>query len=265
MSATGDLIAALVAGGMDAAEAAGLVARAAVEMTIVVNRKSAGAIRQQRYRDRNKVSQSVTREDKKSSPNVTNRNEGVTQQPTSEASQSVTKCNEPSQRDVSEKPPITYLLPIQETGLSEKKESKKERAPKKRLGPLPENWTVPKRSIQLAADLGLAIEPIEARFRDYLASSGKQYADYDAGFCNFVRNTPNFNGGSRGHGISNYRADPGPGRATSREALQLAAMGRGAVSRLEEGAAARRSDGAAPGSAGLAEVFDLGRRAEGGR
>lgn len=54
MTATGELIAALVAGGMDAAEAAGLVARAAVEMTAVVNHRSPNARRQQRFRDREK-------------------------------------------------------------------------------------------------------------------------------------------------------------------------------------------------------------------
>src|SRR6185436_12781920 len=76
MGATRDLIAALVAGGMDAADAAGLVARAAVEMTAVVTRKSPGAARQQRYRERNKASPSVTQElEKKASPSVTNRNE----------------------------------------------------------------------------------------------------------------------------------------------------------------------------------------------
>lgn len=261
MSATRELIAALVAGGMDAADAAGLVARAAVEMTVVVNAKSAGAIRQQRYRERNKASPSVTLV---TDQNVTQRNEAspnVTPETTPNASQTVTKRNEASHSNDAANPSLTYLLPIHDSGLSEKNGSKKERSSKKRNAPLPENWTVPHRAIQIAAELGLAIEPIEGRFRDYLAASGKLYADYDAGFCNFVRNTPNFNGGNRGQGISNYRTDPGPGRATSREALQLAAMGRGAANRLEEGAAARRG-GDPSGDTGTAEVFDLRRRTE---
>lgn len=262
MSATRELIAALVAGGMDTADAAGLVARAAVEMTVVVNAKSTGAIRQQRYRERNKASQSVTRV---TDQNITERNEtspNVTAENVPDASPSVTNRNEPSQSNAAANPPLTYLLPIQETGLSEKQESKKERYLKKRNGPLPENWTIPARAIELAATLGLEIEPIEGRFRDYLASSGKLYADYDAGFCNFVRNTPNFNGGNRGQGISNHRADPAAGRATAREAQQVAAMGRAAANRLASRNPAGPGNGEASGSPGSAAVFDLGGRSE---
>lgn len=258
MSATRELIAALVAGGMDAASAAGLVARAAVEMTAVVNRKSAGAVRQQRYRDRNKASPSVTGTD---FATVTNRHESVTPQRTAEPSPSVTNRNEPSRCDANGTNPSYFSLSNPETDQSVKKESKKEGARKKRNAPLPEGWTVPRRAIQIAAELGLAIEPIEARFRDYLASSGKQYVDYDAGFCNFVRNTPNFNGGNRGQQVSQYRADQGPGRATGREAVQLAAMGRGAARRLEERASAGR-DGQDADGMGSSDVFDLGPRSE---
>lgn len=55
MTATAELIAALVAGGMNAAEAAGLVARAAVEMTGELTRKkppSSAALRMNEYRNR---------------------------------------------------------------------------------------------------------------------------------------------------------------------------------------------------------------------
>lgn len=65
---------------------------------------------------------------------------------------------------------------------------------KKRAGPIPNDWKPPDRAYSLAAKLGLSVDDIEPRFRDYLASSGKLYADYDAGFCNFIRNTPKFNG-----------------------------------------------------------------------
>jgi 5-methylcytosine-specific restriction endonuclease McrA len=64
--------------------------------------------------------------------------------------------------------------------------------------PLPLDWRPPERSRVLASQLGLSIEPIEAQFRDYLASNAKHYADYDAAFCNFVRNAPKFNGGRNG-------------------------------------------------------------------
>lgn len=60
MTATEKIIATLVAGGMGTAEAAGLVARAAIEITGALTRKSAGALRQQRYRDRNKALRNIT-------------------------------------------------------------------------------------------------------------------------------------------------------------------------------------------------------------
>jgi hypothetical protein len=74
---------------------------------------------------------------------------------------------------------------------------------KKRVGPMPENWSPPQRAFNLAVSLGLRVEDIEPRYRDYLASSGKQYADYDAGFCNFIRNTPKFSGGKNGSTTGN--------------------------------------------------------------
>jgi len=245
MEATRELITALVAGGMDAAEAAGLVARAAVEMTASVTRKSTGALRQQRYRERNKASRNVTGETQmEASPNVTKRNEGVT-------------CDAGG-----EKPPL--ILPSSlslEGGLSRKKESKKERVQKKRNAPLPENWQPPPRAFDVAAELGLTLPPIEARFRDYLKSSGRLYADHDAAFCNFIRMTPKFGGSGHGNGTSNHS---GAGRATAREAQHVATMGGAALRYLQEGnATGQRGDLA--GSASPAEIVDLGKRAENGR
>jgi hypothetical protein len=73
-----------------------------------------------------------------------------------------------------------------------KEESKKEslsisRSRKARPIPLPEGWQVPQSAIDLARERGVDIRDIEGRFRDYLKSSGKQYVDYDAAICNFVR------------------------------------------------------------------------------
>lgn len=90
-----------------------------------------------------------------------------------------------------------------------KEESKKERArstgipvefhrTKRKRGPLPADWQPPQRAFNLAVSLGLRVENIEPQFRDYLASSGKTYLDYDAGFCNFIRNVPKFSGKSNG-------------------------------------------------------------------
>jgi hypothetical protein len=108
LSAAHEIISALVAGGMDAVEAASLVARAAVEMT-AGGGKTSNAVRQQRYRDRNKT--------------VTNRNE-VTHEPTvTNRNESVTNRNE-----------VTPSLSI-EINKKEKKEKRESRATQ-----MPEGW-----------------------------------------------------------------------------------------------------------------------------
>lgn len=183
MNAAQAIVTKLIAGGMDPVEAASLLAHAVVEMTVSTGGKSAGALRQQRYRERNKASQSVTeRNGDEASPTVTNRNESVTPLRSAETS-------------------ISYLLTSSSNNLSEKKESKKERAPKKRNAPLPDDWTPSLRSFQVAEQCGQNVQIVEQIFRDYLKSSGKLYADHDAAFNNFIRNQQRFNGNAR-HGTS---------------------------------------------------------------
>ena len=63
--------------------------------------------------------------------------------------------------------------------------------------PIPENWEPPASSYALAEQHGQNVQLIEGIFRDYLASSGKQYIDYDAAFRNFIRNQSNFQRGGR--------------------------------------------------------------------
>jgi hypothetical protein len=77
---------------------------------------------------------------------------------------------------------------------------KKVRGHRKQVADIPPDWKPPERAHEIARELDVRISDIEPRFRDYLASSGRRYADYDAGFCNFVRNTPKFNGGGNGQG-----------------------------------------------------------------
>lgn len=246
MDATRELIAALVAGGMDAADAAGLVARAALEMTVSLTHKSAGAIRQQRYRDRNKASR-VTPEDQGAEAHV-------------EASRTVTNRNESVTRyGVEENRPL--IVEEKEEGLSSKKESKKERVSKKRNGPLPEDWQPPPRAFDVAAELSLTVPPIEARFRDYLKSSGKLYADHDAAFCNFIRMTPKFGGGHHGNAVSNNRPDTAAGRATARETQHVTAMGGAALRYLQRGEPAGAGRGISD-DPDIAEVFDFKPRTE---
>lgn len=84
-----------------------------------------------------------------------------------------------------------------------KKDKKVSKSPVQQLSA---DWAPPERAFEIAKDLGLSVREIEPRFRDYLASSGKRYADYDAAFCNFIRNTPKFNGGPNGHARPNNLA-----------------------------------------------------------
>jgi Ni/Co efflux regulator RcnB len=175
MSATRDLIATLMQCGMDPADAAALVARAAAEMN--TSAPSSGALRTRRWRE-NKRHQA--------SPNVTSDAHAEASQ---KPSQTVTERHKPSQCDAQQKPPLILTT----TDIEDKKETKRDRQPRKRHA-LPSDWRPPQRAIELAHELGLSIPPIEARFRDYLAATGRTYADYDAGFCNFVRNTPKFEG-----------------------------------------------------------------------
>jgi hypothetical protein len=230
VNATAELIAALTAGGMNAAEAAGLVARAAVEMTGALTRKSPGAARQQRYRERHKASPSVT---PATTPSVTQRNESVTRDATEEASQSVTDRNEASQSDGAENPPLILSSSSSlEEGLSRRKESKKERIPKKRNAMLPENWTPSVHAFQVAEEHGVNVQVVEQIFRDYLKSSGKLYADYDAAFYNFLRNQRRFSGNN------NY------GTAQAKSGGSLVASIRRELAELEQ---SEGSDFALPG------------------
>jgi hypothetical protein len=73
-------------------------------------------------------------------------------------------------------------------------EAGKRKSRKAKTIPLPKGWRPNANAITLANSLNVDLAEVEARFRDYLASSGKEYADYDAALRTFIRNTPKFNG-----------------------------------------------------------------------
>jgi hypothetical protein len=60
--------------------------------------------------------------------------------------------------------------------------ARKKNSRKAKNVPLPEGWRPPPRASTLANSLKVDLQETEARFRDYLASHGKQYSDYDAAF-----------------------------------------------------------------------------------
>lgn len=67
---------------------------------------------------------------------------------------------------------------------------------KKRAGPLPHDWVPSEKAYAIAEQFGQNVQIVEGIFRDYVASSGKLYADHDAAFHNFIRNQNNFNRGN---------------------------------------------------------------------
>ena len=167
MSAARDLVAALVAGGMDPIEASTLLARAAVEMTAVVIRKSPGAKRQEAWRERNKTSQ-----------NVSPRHDD-------EASQSVSNRLETSQRD--------------DASLSKKErkkeESKKERAVT-RASQIPEGWLPDEHVWKATVDL-IGLERCNrefAKFKNHAADKGRVSKNWNSAWRNWVDKSIEYRG-----------------------------------------------------------------------
>lgn len=290
MTATAELITALVAGGMSAAEAAGLVARAAVEMTGALTAKKApkaGALRMSDYRDRreamgmprifpaNQYRPLLLERDgerciyceatgplvidhihptflggnddlgnlglacrpcngrKAGKPlqaagmcivveSAASAHKGYLERTQCAQEQSTVNAHNPRTdthisaqaesangaqdvRQSAHKSAHTPEAPISlssSNSLSERKESKEVRkkdiARKKSLRPLSDDWVPSLRSYQIAEEHGQNVQVVEQIFRDYLKSSGKLYADYDAAFNNFLRNQHRFSG-SRPH------------------------------------------------------------------
>ena len=241
MSATGDLIAALVAGGMNAAEAAGLVARAAVEMTGALTKRSSAAIRQQRYRERNKASQTITLE---LQPSVTNRNETVTERNAPEASQTVTERNESVTCDAASLSKEVRKIEIK----------KREGAKGTQLA---DGW----RPEQKHWDEAIAILGSDDRaerelrkFKLHAADKGRVAKNWGAAWVKWALQAIEY-GARNGNGTSSYRADPAAGRATARETQHVASMGSAALRYLQEGKSAGQGR-ELPDSPGLARIPD---------
>lgn len=193
------LIERLIAAGADPVVAACVVAEAVVAgkdaapfRDDLPDARSKAALRQKRYRERNAgvtkrngnvteltgVTRDVTRDG-----NVTKRNETIT-----ERNENVTPLR-PANNDIS-------YLPTSSLNLTEKKERKKDAVHRKRNAPLRDDWAPSMRAFQIAEENGVNVQIVEQIFRDYLKSSGKLYADYDAAFYNFLRNQRRFSGNS---------------------------------------------------------------------
>lgn len=156
-----------MAGGMDAVEAAALLARAGAEMAAG---PSKGALRTRKWR--HKTSQNVTGD----APNET-----VTQR--HEPSQSVT-C------DAQQQTPLT-LTSYPSDNQNKKKEEKKVRAPRRApASPLPADWQPTQSHFDAAEKLKIPIAAVLSKAEDmriWAKSSGAIKADWDATFHGFLR------------------------------------------------------------------------------
>ena len=237
MSATGQLIAALVAGGMDASEAAGLVARAAVEMTGALTRKSAGAKRQQRYRERHKALQSVTRDDDEKRNETS---QSVTSLRSEETSQSVTNRNESVTRDAAS-------LSI------EKKEENKKVKRESRASQLPDDWKPDEKywieAVSILNSQERASHELR-KFKLHALDKGRLAKNWNAAWVKWALQAIEY-GAQHGQSANNIRTDPAAGRATAREAQHVASVGDAALQYLRQSKSAGH-DGQAPGSVGFA-------------
>lgn len=237
MSATGQLIAALVAGGMDASEAAGLVARAAVEMTGALTRKSAGAKRQQRYRERHKASQTVTRDDNEKRNETS---QSVTSLRSGKTSQSVTNRNESVTRDAAS-------LSI------EKKEENKKVKRESRASQLPDDWKPDEKywieAVSILGDDGRTSHELR-KFKLHALDKGRLAKNWNAAWVKWALQAIEYEA-QHGQSANHIRTDTAAGRATAREAQHVASVGDAALQYLRQSKSAGH-DGQAPGSAGFA-------------
>jgi hypothetical protein len=253
MTAARDIIAVLIAGGMNAVEAAELMARAVVEMT--ATRPSKGALRTRAWRER-LASQSVTCDAVKAadSPNGEN----------------VSERHKPSQSVTGDKVPLSLRNNTQETN--------QERGARKRGTRLGDAWQPTDQDWQ-AAVVGFGeagARTILAKFRDHWKADPGARAvklDWNATFRNWCRNEINFSNRGGGNG---KRTSPGQTghnailAAASRKARELVVQSglAGAADEIPparrmgvEQVAAERGEGT-PRGIGGGHQWDLPRSAE---
>lgn len=198
---------------------------------------SKNTLRQRRFRERKKRYQSVTK--RYDVTPVTLSNADVTP-PAEIIKQNQQKSAEPRNASVTENRgahisyidnTCSYVEAMQQSKIIESKEvSKKDARARKRAVTLPDNWQPPSRAFQIALGVGVDVLETECIFRDYLKSSGKLYLDYDAAFCNFVRNQRRFNGNNH-HGKT-------PNQPNPRSGSLIAAIDRALEKSIAEDAAA---------------------------
>jgi hypothetical protein len=154
---------------------------------------------------------------------------------------------------------------------SSEKKGKKERAKSSRGEKLPPDAKPTAEHYAQGLDLGFSPQWVDQQFEDMRiwARTNEHRAvarksDWNLTFTGWLRrNAKDARGQSNGNGTSNHRADRSAGRATAREANQVAAMGGAALRYLQEGKPAGPEWAPSDGP-GTADVYDLRKRAENG-
>lgn len=253
MNATRELIAALVAGGMDAADAAGLVARAGVEMTGALTKNMSTGLS-----GRNPVESPEYR--------------------ALEKRRAWDRDRKRRERDEKRASAISTGLPPESTGLSggnadvrpdeeEKNRSLqgKQKKENKKGSRLLSGARISDEFRTTAIDCGCPPDRVDSlwtEFVDYWSDIPGRHGcklSWLGTWRNRVKAL--FQKAKNGNAVSQSRTDTAAGRATARELDQVAVMGGAALRYLQEGKSAgvgrETSDGAGP-----AEIFDFGERAK---
>ena len=185
MSSIGELVERLVDAGLSVAEASTIIAEAVAAGAASVSRKSAGALRTQKWREnkRHKASQSVT------------------ERHADEASQNVTKRHKASQCDAGD------ILPIDTKNKKEDRRGKPAASRGTRIDP---NWQPTPEDRAVAAAEGFSNPEIDReilQFRDYWkAASGSNAVklDWSATWRNWVRRTASNFGKKRAQAVVSH-------------------------------------------------------------
>jgi hypothetical protein len=176
MSDIGALVERLVAAGLSVGEAGEIIATAfAAGAASSGYRKSPGSVRQQRWRERNKASQSVTVE--------------TPSDDRGEASQSVSNRNEASQRNAA---PLS---------IEKKEEVKKEKKERARASQLPADWCLDEIDIEYAVSKGIPrskVPLVGEAFSNHHRAKGTVFADWRAAWRKWCGNEIKFHGGMNG-------------------------------------------------------------------
>jgi hypothetical protein len=157
MSATNDLIAALVKSGMDIVDAAGLVARAGAEMAAG---PSKAALRTRKWREK-QASQNVTSDGQVSAPKT------------------VTNRHKPSQTVTGDVPPLS---------LKEDSNIENSKKRERRASQLPDGWKPDETAWQNSISLvGLQRCELElTKFKNYAADKGRVSKSWNAAWRNWI-------------------------------------------------------------------------------